>query len=80
MKNYSLGILCFAGLLLATVSARAQDPGAPAGGPTNTNQKKVDDPSEISKFKETCGSFEIKEAGGCAELPRIEHRVPMVFE
>jgi hypothetical protein len=68
VKNYSLGILCFAGLLLATVSARAQDPGALAGGPTNINEKKVDDPSEISKFKETCGSFEIKEAGGCAEL------------
>lgn len=28
----------------------------------------VDNPSEIAKFKETCGSFQLSNAGGCAEL------------
>jgi hypothetical protein len=28
----------------------------------------VDNPSEVSKFKDTCGSFQLANAGGCAEL------------
>lgn len=35
----------------------------------------MDDPTELSKFGETCGSFSFKNAGGCAELLFTGHPV-----
>lgn len=55
----------------------AQDPApsgsAPATSPQSTSN--VDDPTELSKFKESCGSFNFKNAGGCAELLFTGHPI-----
>ena len=37
-------------------------------GATSSSESKIDNPSEPAKFKESCGSFQVKEAGSCAEL------------
>jgi hypothetical protein len=45
------------------------------GNPSTPSEANVDNPSEISKFKETCGSFQLANAGGCAELLFTGHPV-----
>lgn len=41
----------------------------PAPSPQNPSAPpEVDNPSELSKFSDSCGSFSFKNAGGCAEL------------
>jgi hypothetical protein len=44
-------------------------------GSSSSTSGKIDDPSEIAKFKESCGSFQLKSAGGCAELLFTGHPV-----
>ena len=54
--------------LLGPIVALAQEP-APDGNDAQTSgSKTVDNPSEWAKFKESCGSFDLKQAGGCGEL------------
>jgi len=43
--------------------------------PAGSSGTIVDNPSEIAKFKETCGSFQLSNAGGCAELLFTGHPV-----
>ena len=76
MKKQIVPILFLAGSLISAPSALAQDPagsGSPAAAPQSVNT--VDDPSELSNFKESCGSFNFKNAGGCAELLFTGHPV-----
>jgi hypothetical protein len=51
---------CAALLLCSVAAARGQE--------TATQPATVDDPSELARFKESCGSFEFNSVGGCAEL------------
>jgi hypothetical protein len=64
----ALQIVFLASLLAWQSAALAQENSPAAAAAQTSEQKKVDDPSELSKFKETCGSFQIKQAGGCAEV------------
>jgi hypothetical protein len=69
MNKRMATILLFVLLLSSAPTLLAQNnPPAPA----DTN---VDNPSEIAKFKETCGSFRLANAGGCAELLFTGHPV-----
>jgi len=77
VKNQIVRILISMMLTLIVRPACAQDP-APASSPSSTPTKSssnVDDPSELSKFKESCGSFSFKNAGGCAELLFTGHPI-----
>jgi len=71
VKNQIDRVLFLVLLLISARPAFAQDPSPSGPAPTATssqNTNTVDDPSELSKFKESCGSFNFKNAGGCAEL------------
>jgi hypothetical protein len=68
VKRLIAKALLFATLLLPLTATFAQETTPPANPGMTAGSKKVDDPSEFGKFKETCGSFQIKNAGGCAEL------------
>ena len=71
MKRFSFQVLSFVCLLVTASFAHAQENPAPA----NSGTKIVDDPYEFAKFKESCGSFQFKSAGGCAELLFTGHPV-----
>jgi hypothetical protein len=76
VRNQIGPVLALILLLLAGHPALGQDSTpspAAAGSPQNTNI--VDDPSELSKFRESCGSFNFKEVGGCAELLFTGHPI-----
>ena len=77
MKNQITRIFLFIALLIFSRPVLAQDPAPSSSGPATASQpqKEVDDPSELSKFKESCGSFNFKNAGGCAELLFTGHPV-----
>ncbi len=69
MKRVSVKIFFSVWLFLLATAAFAQ------GGSSSSTSGKIDDPSEIAKFKESCGSFQLKSAGGCAELLFTGHPV-----
>ena len=63
-------------LLVTTHPACAQDStSSPPAAASPQNTGSVDDPSELSKFKESCGSFQFKDAGSCAELLFTGHPI-----
>jgi hypothetical protein len=51
-----------AALIGSSAGVAAQD------NPSNPTEKKVDDPAEIAKFKDSCNSFQFSKIGSCAEL------------
>jgi hypothetical protein len=61
MKSWLIAALSCMSVLLCVTHAPAQD-----NPPSTTHE--VDNPAESSKFKETCLSFQLSQAGGCAEL------------
>ncbi len=69
MKRVSVKIFFSVWLFLLATAAFAQR------GSSSSTSGKIDDPSEIAKFKESCGSFQLKSAGGCAELLFTGHPV-----
>lgn len=69
MKRFGTQVLFSLCLIFLASAAFAQENPAPAKTTT------IDDPSELAKFKESCGSFAIKNAGGCAELLFTGHPV-----
>jgi len=69
VKRVSVKIFFSVWLFLLATAAFAQ------GGSSSSTSGKIDDPSEIAKFKESCGSFQLKSAGGCAELLFTGHPV-----
>lgn len=62
-KRYATIALAALSSVSLANSARAQE-----SSPPSLQTRKVDDPSEISKFQESCLSFKVKQAGSCAEL------------
>jgi len=69
VKRSSAQALISVCLSVAAHGVFAQENPAPA------KTEVVDDPSEIVKFKESCGSFQLKGAAGCAELLFTGHPV-----
>lgn len=65
MKIFRASTVVCVMLLCAVVRTAAQDGGTST---SSASARDVDNPSEWSKFQTSCLSFNLKEAGGCAEL------------
>ena len=62
MRRPSAQLLLAACVFLLPLRAPAQE------SPATPNNQIVDDPSEIAKFKQSCGSLQLKTMADCAEL------------
>ena len=62
MNKLLTAVFLFAAFLGGAARLPAQD------NSSNPPQEKVDDPSELAKFKDSCTSFQFSKVGSCAEL------------
>jgi hypothetical protein len=53
---------------LLPASIHARDAASVPNPNASSEQTKIDNPSEWAKFTDSCGSFQVKNAGSCAEL------------
>jgi hypothetical protein len=76
VKKQIAQVVFFVVLLMRASLAVAQEtPPVPALNAPAPKKNTVDDPTELSKLGETCGSFNFKSAAGCAELLFTGHPV-----